>query len=145
METSRDKIRRMMMAINRIDEVYYSALRTLGMKDNMFILFYAISDGKPYSQKRICKDWSVPRTTLNTIVQECIKKDLITLVSQGHKEKEILLTEKGKLFSDNLLMPIFHAEETAIKPFLEKSLLEELECFTNHLESAFEQMTLNKR
>ena len=63
-----------MIAVNQIDELYYKILRTLGIKGNAFVLFYAIADGKPYSQKRICDEWAVPRTTINTIVQEYIQR-----------------------------------------------------------------------
>ena len=45
-----------MIAIDQIDEAYYKVLRTLGIKDNAFVLFYAVADGKPYSQKRICDE-----------------------------------------------------------------------------------------
>ena len=70
MQANREKIRRLMIAIDQIDEAYYKALRTLGIKENAFVLFYAIADGRDYSQKRICEECSVPRTTLKTIVQE---------------------------------------------------------------------------
>ena len=89
MQANREKIRRLMIAIDQIDEAYYKALRTLGIKENAFVLFYAIADGRAYSQKRICEEWSVPRTTLNTTVQEYVGKGYIRLVGTGHKEKEI--------------------------------------------------------
>ena len=76
------------MLLNK--QAYYKVLRTLGIKDNAFVLFYAIADGKSYSQKGICDEWSIPRTTLNTIVQKYIEKEYIHLVSTGHKEKEIV-------------------------------------------------------
>ena len=93
MQANREKIRRLMIAIDQIDEAYYKALRTLGIKENAFVLFYAIADGRAYSQKRICEEWSVPRTTLNTIVQEYVGKGYIRLVGTGHKEKQIILTD----------------------------------------------------
>lgn len=144
METNRDKIRRLMIIVNRIDELYNHALRTLGIKDNTFVLFYAISDGKPYSQKRICDEWFIPRTTLNTIVQECIKAGYIQLVSHGQKEKEIILTERGKAFSESILTPILNAEEKAIEPLAETALVEQLESFTQRLEAEFSQISPEK-
>ena len=49
MQSNREKIRRLMIAIDQIDEAYYKVLRTLGIKDNAFVLFYAIADGQSYS------------------------------------------------------------------------------------------------
>lgn len=140
MQSNREKIRRLMIAIDKIDEAYYKVLRTLGIKDNAFVLFYAIADGKPYSQKKICDEWSVPRTTLNTIVQEYIEKGYIHLVSTGHKEKEIVLTDAGKAFAEEILAPIFVAEEKAIEPFLETTFVEQTEELAKRINSEFEQI-----
>ncbi|MFN0223768.1 MULTISPECIES: MarR family winged helix-turn-helix transcriptional regulator [Paenibacillus] len=140
MKDSRNEIRRLMIAVNRIDELYYRALRMLKVKDNTFVLFYAISDGKSHSQKQVCEEWLIPRTTLNTVVNECVNKGYIQLVSQGNKEKEIVLTDSGKAFAASILTPIFEAEEKAMEPLLGKGLVEQLECFTERLDSEFQQM-----
>ena len=129
-----------MIAIDKIDEAYYKVLRTLGVKGNAFVLFYAIADGKPYSQKKICDEWSVPRTTLNTIVQEYIEKGYIHLVSTGHKEKEIVLTGAGKAFAEEILTPIFVAEEKAIEPFLKTMFVEQTEELAKRINSEFDQI-----
>lgn len=140
MQSNREKIRRLMIAIDQIDQAYYRALRTLGIKANAFVLFYAIADGQPYSQKRICDEWSVPRTTLNTIVQEYIGKGYIRLVSTGHKEKEIILTDTGKAFVKEVLTPILSAEETAIAPFLNTMFVEQTEELAKKIEAEFNRI-----
>ena len=137
MENSREKIRRLMIAINQIDELYYNILRTLKMKDGAFVLFYAIADSKPYSQKRICEEWGISRTTLNTIVQEYLKKGYIKLLPAEHKEKEIVLTDEGKAYVEKYLTSVFGAEEKAIVPFLETTLVENMEEFKVLLEKEF--------
>ena len=129
-----------MIAIDQIDQAYYRALRTLVIKANAFVLFYAIADGQPYSQKRICDEWSVPRTTLNTIVQEYIGKGYIRLVSTGHKEKEIILTDTGKAFVKEVLTPIFSAEETAIAPFLNTMFVEQTEELAKKIKAEFNRI-----
>lgn len=129
-----------MIAIEQLDQAYYKVLRTLGIKENAFVLFYAIADGKPYSQKRLCDEWAVPRTTLNTIVQEYVEKGYIRLVSTGHKEKEIVLTDAGKAFADEILTPIFAAEERAIAPFLNTMFVEQTEELANRIQSEFHQI-----
>lgn len=140
MQSNREKIRRLMIAIDKIDQAYYKALRMLDIKDNAFVLFYAIADGQSYSQKKICDEWSVPRTTLNTIVQEYVGKGYIRLVSTGHKEKEIVLTDNGKAFVKGLLTPIFAAEEKAIKPFLKTNFVEETEDLAERIKAEFNKL-----
>ena len=99
-----------MIAFNRIDALYVDSLKTFGVKGNLFVLFYAIADGKAYSQRQICDDWKLPRTTLNTIVRECVKDELVELLPRGNKEKDIHLTPKGRKIADEVFGPIFAAE-----------------------------------
>ena len=98
MDENREQVRRLMIAIERIDQAYYQAQRRLGIKDAAFVLFYAIADGGPYSQKQICQEWSLPRTTLNTVVQEDVGKGYLRLAATGHKEKAVVLTPAGRAY-----------------------------------------------
>lgn len=144
MQLNREKIRRLMITINKIDEAYYKALKTLDIKDNAFVLFYAIAEGKAYSQKKICDEWSIPRTTLNTIVQEYIKKGYIKFIPTGHKEKEIILTDTGKKFVKEALSPVFAAEEKAIEPFLQTMLVEQMENIAEQIQTEFSKFKKHK-
>ena len=89
---------------------------------------YAL-DNDPY------EEWSIPRTTLNTIVQEHVEKGHVRLVSTGHKEKEIVLTESGRVFAGEMLTPIFEAEETA--PFIRTQLVEQMEALAGQIKAEF--------
>ena len=118
MKDTHEKVRRFMIAFNRIDALYVDSVRTFGVKGNLFVLFYAIADGKAYSQRQICDDWKLPRTTLNTIVRECVKDELVELLPRGNKEKDIHLTPKGRKIADEVFGPIFAAESRVMEPFL---------------------------
>ena len=84
-------------------------------------LLRGTSDGKPHSQKQICEEWLISRTTLNTIVKECIEKGYLTLQANAHsKEKQILLTESGRQYASKLLGFLYRAEEAAIKETLDR-------------------------
>ena len=135
-----EQVRRFMIAFNRIDALYVDSVRTFGVKGNLFFLFYAIADGKAYSQKQICEDWKIPRTTLNTIVRECAKNGLVELVPRGNKEKDILLTPKGRKVADEVFGPIFAAESRVIEPFLAAGALEMMEKMADSFETAFAKL-----
>ncbi len=145
MEETHEKVRRFMIAFNRIDALYVDSMRTFGVKGNLFFLFYAIADGKAYSQKQICDDWKIPRTTLNTIVRECVKDGLVQLVPRGNKEKDILLTQKGRQIVDEVFGPIFAAESRVMKPFLAAGALEMMEKMADSFEAAFAKLQSRKR
>ncbi len=142
MTDTHEKVRRFMIAFNRINELYVDSVRTFGVKGNLFVLFYAIADGKTYSQKQICDDWKLPRTTLNTIVRECVNDGLVSLVPRGNKEKDIVITPKGRELADKVFGPIFAAESRVMEPFFKAGALEMMEAMAERFEAAF--ASLNK-
>ena len=145
MKDSHEKVRRFMIAFNRIDSLYVDSVRTFGVKGNLFVLFYAIADGKAYSQRQICDDWKLPRTTLNTIVRECVKDGLVELLPRGNTEKDIHLTPKGRKLADEVFGPIFAAESRVMEPFLKAGALEMMEKMADSFESAFAKFKPRKR
>ncbi len=144
MKSAHDTIKRFMIAFNRIDALYLKTIKDLGTKGNFFVLFYAIADGKTYSQKQICDDWSLPRTTLNSIVKQCVAAGLVRLVPRGNKEKDIILTQKGTQMVDAVYAPLFAAEAKAMKPFAESGIVEMMEKLALRFEQAFSRLTLPK-
>lgn len=120
MEDSYENIRRLMLAINKIDGSYYFFARKLGVKENTLALLYALDDGKPYSQKQICEDWLIPKTTVNTVVKELQEAGYITLLLEDNtREKKILLTDSGKSYTEELLKKVYAAEQEALNRTLQ--------------------------
>lgn len=140
MKDTHEKVRRFMIAFNRIDALYVDSVRTFGVKGNLFVLFYAIADGKAYSQRQICDEWRLPRTTLNTIVRECVKDGLVRLVPRSNKEKDIVLTAKGREIADRVFAPIFAAESRVMELFFKAGALEMMEKMADSFESAFAKL-----
>lgn len=113
MEFHREDIRRLMVASHMLDGVYARMARKLGMKETVLTLLYALDDGMPHSQIDICREWMIPKTTLNTIVQECVQKGTAELVPGGHgKEKQIVLTSAGQEAARSLHI-LYEMEEQA--------------------------------
>ncbi|MCQ4991523.1 MarR family transcriptional regulator, partial [[Clostridium] symbiosum] len=77
MKDYREEIRRIMVSVNVIDGIYAMGAKKIGIKDNSLSLLYVLDDGKPHSQKEICEYWLIPKTTLNTIVKECVNAGYI--------------------------------------------------------------------
>lgn len=116
MNAQRIDIRDMMVCINVIEGVYYRMAKSLGVKENTLVFFYALDDGKAHSQKQICDEWFIPRSTLNTIVKECVAKGHVVLVGADHpKEKAIKLTEAGQAFARELLGKVYDVEDEAVR------------------------------
>ena len=105
-------IRKLIEATNRIDGSYYLASRRLGCPENEVCFLYALSD------EQISQEWLVPKTTVNTVFRSLEDRGLVTSETNG-TEKMIILTEKGKEYSEKLLSPIREAEKVALKKTLE--------------------------
>ena len=86
MTNDRERFIRFRRAMNTIDGEYAALMHGLRVKESLFVLLYACLDEAPRSQKEICDEWRMPRSTLNTAGLEEIKAGNVTLVPCGHKE-----------------------------------------------------------
>lgn len=113
-DTHVENIRRIMICVNRIDGIYYAFAKKVGIKDNILSLLYALNDGQQHTQKEICDEWLIPRTTINTVVKECVKKGYVTLEKERHtREKRLLLTAEGAQYVSSLMTELFAMEIAA--------------------------------
>ena len=143
MNSERTKIVNFMIAINKLDGLYYSIAKQIWIHENEFVLLYALSDGKRYTQRRICDDWQVPRTTIHSVTQKFVKLGYIELVPTGHKEKELLLTENGIAYVTSVFSDVFKAESNAFKSTLEPCAVvvtDTVSRFVSLLKNSFEHI-----
>lgn len=149
MEDCVEAIRRLFISINKIDGNYYYCARKLGVKENTLALLYALDDDKPHSQKQICEDWLIPKTTINTIVKELVTAGYITLLPEGQtREKAILLTDEGKTYTRGLLKAIYTAEQEALKKTLQEfapEFIDAFDCFAAHLCAEFHKQIIDQK
>lgn len=140
MHDLREQLLRMSKTLIRIDEIYYHAAKALGVTENMLALIYALNDGKTHTQKEISQEWMIPKTTINTLVQECVAAGYVRLMPQV-REKEIRLTRLGKTYAEMLLEPLYAAEQAALEA-APPELCQELETYAQQLQAEFDrQMT----
>lgn len=137
MEAIRAQMLRMSRTLIRIDEIYYHAAKKLNVTENMLALLYALNDGQTHTQKQISQEWMIPKTTINTLIQECIAMGYVDLKPQA-REKEICLTPLGKTCVEMLLKPLYAAEQAALEA-APPNLLPELERYAQRLQSEFDR------
>lgn len=115
------QIRRIMLSLNRIDEIYYRWGRRVGLKENLLALLYALSDGGHYTQKQISEEWLIPKTTINTLVRECVQSGYIVLRHEPHtREKLLCLTDAGREYTERVLRQLKQAEARAFDETVKK-------------------------
>lgn len=144
----REQIRRTFIAINVIDGIYANAAKEFGISENALALLYALDDGREHSQTEICREWCIPKTTLNSVIKDGISKGYITLSSKEHtKEKFIYMTEKGASYASATLSAIYKLEDKCFSDTLPdlESFIEEIENLSNHMMFEFTEYFKQKR
>lgn len=143
MEKTLAEIRRLMLATTKIDGAYYLFSRRPGIKENVLVLLYALDDGKPHSQKQICEDWLVPKTTINTNVKELVRAGYVMLYpGAGTREKIIGLTDAGKAYTEQIMRRVYEAEQAAMKRTLQQfspQFVDAIDFFADCLHNEFQQ------
>ena len=144
MNDIRKKAKRLTLALYNIDEVYYASEKKKRLSDAELCIMYALDDGKPHSQKEICDEWLVPKTTVNTITKKWEAQGLLTLTAIPGKRREmqITLTDSGKVYAKTVMAFIYRAEDKALSKALDKysdTFIEALEFFGASLKEAFEE------
>ncbi|QQQ86431.1 MarR family transcriptional regulator [Peptacetobacter hiranonis] len=140
----REIARRLMLALYKIDEIYYMNEGKKKLAYSELCVMYALDDGKPHSQREISQEWLVPKTTVNTIVKTWEKEGLLTLtpIPDKRREKYIILTESGREYAKEFMGFIYRAEEKALKRTLDKysdEFIKGLEFFGESLKEAFDE------
>ncbi len=100
--------------IYQIDGIYCSYGRNSKITSpNLLWIMYALNDGNKHSQKQICDDWDIPRSTANTIIKDLEIKGYISLsqIKGKRRELNIYLTESGKEYANLLLQDLYNKEE----------------------------------
>lgn len=105
------RLGRLMYQIDGAYEAYGKNCR-LGSPNLLWIL-YALNDGERHSQKQICEDWDIPRSTANTIIKDLESKNYVALSQIKGERRELLvsLTQSGKAYADGILSDLYKREK----------------------------------
>ena len=67
----RNKIKKLVNATNIIDKTYAVKGRSMAVKPNIVVLFYAIANSENLSQRQLRDEWMLSLSTINTITTGC--------------------------------------------------------------------------
>ena len=69
-----------------------------------------------YTQQDLCNEWSLSKQTVNSVILNMVKKGYVTLeVVPGTRNRKIIrLTPAGKTYGEQVIMPVFEAEQRAL-------------------------------
>lgn len=137
----RELARRLTLAIFKINGIEDTIDQKVGAGYAELCLMYALDDGRSHSQKQICEQWEISKTTLNTIVKRWEQEGLLVLnkVPGKRREMTISLTESGCARAKIALESVYSAEDAAMQQTTEKYsglFVEALEYYAEALKKA---------
>lgn len=104
-------------AIYHVDAVYEDFAKESGVAATLLWILYALNDGENHTQREICTEWELPKSTVNTITTELKKNGYVELIPIKGKRREmtIVLTDSGKKYADDMLKPLYKKEAKVFK------------------------------
>lgn len=100
--------------IKELVGIYRDAVKHLNISDSEFWIWYTLvaTEGE-YTQHDIGSMWSLPKQTVNTIISHLRMKKYAYLeaIPGTRNHKIIRLTDAGRAYGENLILPITQAEE----------------------------------
>ena len=108
--------RRLIAATSAADGAYYRWAVQSGVTPHTLDLLYALDDGLPHSQKQICEEWAIPKTTINTVVKACQTAGYLTLAPMPDqpRQRQLCLTPAGLAYARQTLEELYIMENQAM-------------------------------
>ena len=107
----------------KMDGIYHLYAKRMGLSDMALWLLYSLCESNAaYTQRELCSGWLYPPQTVNSALKGLEKKEIIALepVPGNKKNKQIVLTEKGKEFTQKMIAPLILAEKKTFQGMKEE-------------------------
>lgn len=98
--------------INEINGLYHDLSVKLGLSDSESMIFYQLYDNPDsLTQSDIAKATGMSKQTLHSAIRKLEDEGILTLKMQNRKSKTIVVTEYGKEYIRNRILPLVEIEE----------------------------------
>ena len=101
-----------------MDEIYHLYAKKQGISDTALWLLYSLYEkDATYTQRELCSAWHYPPQTINSALKNLEKQEFICLTSipGNKKNKLVLLTEKGKKLTENVISRLVLSEQQSFQ------------------------------
>lgn len=114
---SRDFFYTLGQALYQLDGLYANLAKESSVSPALLWVLYALNDGRPHTQKDICENWAMPKSTVNTIITQLKEQGFVQLqAAKGQRRAMwIVLTPAGQAYAQGLLEDIYALEARAFK------------------------------
>lgn len=112
-QTMFSKLKMFNQMYKEMDIIHHNYAKKCGLSDMAYWILYSMAENdRCYTQRDFCREWFFPPQTVNSALKDLEKKDIIYLeaVEGNKKNKWIKLTENGKKYMMDYIIPIVNAE-----------------------------------
>ena len=114
------KLKQLNVMLSELDSVYQSLLKANNVSDSEYIVMLYIQElGEGCSQKDIADNSLISKKTVNSTIKKFEKDGYIELVAAKYPHMKIFLTDKGREFFQNCIMPIIELENDVLENMTE--------------------------
>lgn len=111
-----DRVKSLNSMLCEIEKIYQLLLSAQKLTDSEYVLlFHILAMGEGCSQKDIVESTHISKKTLNSTVKKLEQDELITLKAGKYPNMLLYLTEKGKNFIRERMLPIIEIENELTK------------------------------
>ena len=108
------------------------------------MLYSLWEDRENCTQKEICRQWVLPKQTVNTILKDLQKKGMIDfkVMEKDHRNKSIHLTEEGEGLTEEIIPALQELEASVMEELGEarsSSLIENTALFAEYFRKGKEK------
>lgn len=100
----------------KIESIYYKFALNLKISESAFWILYALAEEEyECSQQEISQELSISKQTINSAIQNLVQREYIFLEqsSVSARRKNVRMTEKGRHFVEERIIPLKKAEREA--------------------------------
>lgn len=76
-----------------------------GLSLNSLLILYSFYEDEICTQKQICRKWLIPKQTVNSVLKDFEKQELLKLIPDplDKRNKQISLTAKGRAYTEAII------------------------------------------
>lgn len=142
----KDSHRERMGLINRrIKEllgIYKDAIRQLEVPESEFWIWYTLTvmEGE-YTQQDICRMWSLPKQTVNTVISRLKrrKQAYLEVIPGTKNHKRVRLTPLGRRVGEQIVEPVTQTERRVLDRLPKEDIKAVVDVFERYIEALREE------
>ena len=129
-----NKLKQLNSMLSEVDNIYQSLLKANNISESEYIVMFAINElGEGCSQKDISENGYASKKTINSTIKKFEKDGHIELRPAKYPSMQIFLTEKGKKFMEESIIPILRLESNVLDDVPEDEFEALAQCYRKHL------------